>query len=445
MPRCGRRSPSRAADRVGRRDALADRAPLLRDDAVAGGLVDRIGFRDEAYGRIAELAGAQDISGAPDDKDAPPRLYLSRYARADARHVARPRRPGPQVQADDRRGHPGRTDRQRPRRSSVARRWDRRARAVTPSPPRCGRRPPMTTSRPSCCGSTVPAVRSPDRRPSGAKSCAPATAASRSWRRWARSRRPAATTCRWPPTRSWPTRAPSPVRSAWSPASWWPGISRTAWASAPIRCAPTPMPTRGRSTRRSPTSSTHRSRPRPTCSTPTSCERVAQGRDMSVEAVDDVARGRVWTGADATRAGPGRRTRRVAHRDPARQGARRTRRRRRGQDRRATRVRRCVDMLRPKPSSQPAAASLPDGRRRSARPAVAGLVGQARAFGDRRQRAVAGGVALLDHRSRADVDDARRARRRIVLDPRERRGRSGRTVRRAANRLPASPVRADTP
>ena len=35
-------------------DALADRAPLLRDDAVAGKLIDRIGFRDEAYARIAE-------------------------------------------------------------------------------------------------------------------------------------------------------------------------------------------------------------------------------------------------------------------------------------------------------------------------------------------------------------------------------------------------------
>ena len=57
-------------------DALADRAPLLRDDAVAGGLVDRIGFRDEAYARIAEMAGAQDVSGDADDKDAPPRLYL---------------------------------------------------------------------------------------------------------------------------------------------------------------------------------------------------------------------------------------------------------------------------------------------------------------------------------------------------------------------------------
>ncbi|MCV7179663.1 signal peptide peptidase SppA [Mycolicibacterium sphagni] len=77
-------------------DALANRAPLLRDDAVTGRLVDRIGFRDEAYNRIAELVGAQSIPGslrscppegispetgdADTDDNAPPRLFLSRYA-----------------------------------------------------------------------------------------------------------------------------------------------------------------------------------------------------------------------------------------------------------------------------------------------------------------------------------------------------------------------------
>ncbi|CAN5616020.1 signal peptide peptidase SppA [soil metagenome] len=74
-------------------DALADRAPLLRDDAVTGGLVDRIGFRDEAYARIAETVGAEGISPESDDVDAdagaddegaPPRLFLSRYAKASA-------------------------------------------------------------------------------------------------------------------------------------------------------------------------------------------------------------------------------------------------------------------------------------------------------------------------------------------------------------------------
>lgn len=76
-------------------DALADRAPLLRDDAVTGRLVDRIGFRDEAYARISELVGAKGISpesgDADTDPDAPPRLYLSRYAKASAN------RPGPQM------------------------------------------------------------------------------------------------------------------------------------------------------------------------------------------------------------------------------------------------------------------------------------------------------------------------------------------------------------
>src|SRR4051812_44905847 len=50
-------------------DALADRAPLLRDDAVAGGLIDRIGFRDEAYARVAELVGAEGVSPERDDAD----------------------------------------------------------------------------------------------------------------------------------------------------------------------------------------------------------------------------------------------------------------------------------------------------------------------------------------------------------------------------------------
>ncbi|BBZ24327.1 signal peptide peptidase SppA [Mycolicibacter hiberniae] len=62
-------------------DALADKAPLLRDDAQRSGLIDRIGFRDQAYDRITELTGAGDIAGADDD-DAPPRLYLTRYAHA---------------------------------------------------------------------------------------------------------------------------------------------------------------------------------------------------------------------------------------------------------------------------------------------------------------------------------------------------------------------------
>ncbi|MEI6254180.1 MAG: signal peptide peptidase SppA [Mycobacteriaceae bacterium] len=60
-------------------DGLADRAPLLRDDAVGAGLVDRIGFRDEAYLRIAGMTGAGELED-PDGDEAPPRLFLSRYA-----------------------------------------------------------------------------------------------------------------------------------------------------------------------------------------------------------------------------------------------------------------------------------------------------------------------------------------------------------------------------
>lgn len=64
-------------------DGLADRAPLLRDVAVESGLIDRVGFRDEAYARIAELVGdGEDSPTDADDDDAPPRLFVTRYARA---------------------------------------------------------------------------------------------------------------------------------------------------------------------------------------------------------------------------------------------------------------------------------------------------------------------------------------------------------------------------
>ena len=64
-------------------DGLADRAPLLRDVAVESGLIDRVGFRDEAYARIAELVGGEaDSPVDADGEDAPPRLFVTRYARA---------------------------------------------------------------------------------------------------------------------------------------------------------------------------------------------------------------------------------------------------------------------------------------------------------------------------------------------------------------------------
>ncbi|HEY1841357.1 MAG TPA: signal peptide peptidase SppA [Mycobacterium sp.] len=78
-------------------DGLADHAPLLRDTAVDSGLIDRIGFRDEAYARIAELVGAKGISpetGDADDDGAPSRLYVNRYARATGPGGPRPSIPG---------------------------------------------------------------------------------------------------------------------------------------------------------------------------------------------------------------------------------------------------------------------------------------------------------------------------------------------------------------
>jgi protease-4 len=82
---------SRSID-SGALDALADRAPLLRDDAVASGLVDRIGFRDEAYARIAELVGVEGVSPDANEStdDAPPRLYLTRYGGAGRSRLTPP-------------------------------------------------------------------------------------------------------------------------------------------------------------------------------------------------------------------------------------------------------------------------------------------------------------------------------------------------------------------
>ncbi len=74
-------------------NVLADRAPLLRDDACEAKLLDRIGFRDEAYLRIAELVGSQGLDD-PDSDDAPPRLLLSRYAQTRTGGPSVPGRPG---------------------------------------------------------------------------------------------------------------------------------------------------------------------------------------------------------------------------------------------------------------------------------------------------------------------------------------------------------------
>lgn len=84
-------------------DEVADRGPLLRDDAVASGLIDRVGFRDEAYARIAELVGGEHSSEHSSDHSAgdssggegPPRLYLTRYAGATRPRLIPPAPPVP--------------------------------------------------------------------------------------------------------------------------------------------------------------------------------------------------------------------------------------------------------------------------------------------------------------------------------------------------------------
>ncbi|MCW2690498.1 MAG: signal peptide peptidase SppA, type, partial [Mycobacterium sp.] len=105
-------------------------------------------------------------------------------------------------------------------------------------------------------------------------------------------------------------------------------------------------------------------------------QRVAQGRNLSVEAVDAVARGRVWTGADALEHGlvdelGGLRTAVARAKVLAGFDA-------------DTDVRivsypgsSLMEFLRPRPSSQPAAASLSDALGALLGRSVAGLVGQA--------------------------------------------------------------------
>ncbi len=83
-------------------DELADKAPLLRDEALSSGLIDRIGFRDEAYARIAELAGVEGVSPESiDTADKLPRMHLARYA-----GTARPRLAPPVPSIPGRRGKP---------------------------------------------------------------------------------------------------------------------------------------------------------------------------------------------------------------------------------------------------------------------------------------------------------------------------------------------------
>lgn len=115
-------------------------------------------------------------------------------------------------------------------------------------------------------------------------------------------------------------------------------------------------------------------------------QRVAEARHMSVEAVEAVAQGRVWTGADALEHGlvdelGGLRT--AVRRAKVLAGI--------DADTKAELVSypssSLRDFLRPKPSSQPAAASLPE--------AIAVLMGQSiRGVVDQSERALTGTTAL---------------------------------------------------
>ena len=123
---------------------LVDAAPLSADRAREAGLVDHVGYRDEVYAALDR--GDADL------------LYLSRYART----AARGRSPAGCASGTRSRSSPS------PARSSRAAAGEpaqpgRRRRARTRSRPRCagGR---ARTSRPLCCASTAPAVRTCLRR-----------------------------------------------------------------------------------------------------------------------------------------------------------------------------------------------------------------------------------------------------------------------------------------
>ena len=128
--------------------------------------------------------------------------------------------------------------------------------------------------------------------------------------------------------------------------------------------------------------------------------RVAEGRNLTIEAVDAVARGRVWTGADAKERGlvdelGGLRTamaraKVLAGFEPddevkvlALPGSS------------------LLEMLRPKASSQPAAASLSDAVGALIGQSVVGTARPGREVADRCERAVVGGLPLLTHASTA--------------------------------------------
>ena len=236
-------------------DALADRAPLLRDDAVASGLVDRIGFRDEAYARIAEMVGVEGVSPEADDStdDAAPALFDALRRRgpvmADPAGAVGSR---PPVQAHARRDRPSRARSSTAWRAAVPavrhlfgrRRHDRGGTA------RGGRRRFGVRDRAE--GGQSRAVRSPRPRPSGARWPGPRT-------RQTGGGVDGFGCCLWRLLRRDGRRRDRGQSGHHHRLDWClhrktggSGSQGSAGSRGQIPCAPTPMPTPGRSTRRSP-------------------------------------------------------------------------------------------------------------------------------------------------------------------------------------------------
>jgi protease IV len=64
--------------------ALVDRAPLTATEALEAGLVDHVGYRDQAYGAVREKVRSRPDGGGP-----PGLRYLSRYAKSGRQGLAR--------------------------------------------------------------------------------------------------------------------------------------------------------------------------------------------------------------------------------------------------------------------------------------------------------------------------------------------------------------------
>ncbi len=378
-------------------DALADKAPLLRDDAVTGRLIDRIGFRDEAYARIGELVGAPGISpetGDADSEDAPPRLYLSRYARATAQ---RPTPPMPSI--------PGR------KKPTIA--------VVTLHGPIVSGRGgpqvlPLGSSnaggdtiaaalREAAADDSVSAIVLRVDSPGGS-----VTGSETIWREVNR-------------VRDGGKPVVASMGAVAASGGYYVSMSADAIVANPgtitgsIGVVTGKLVARELKDRIGVGSDSVRTNPNAdawSINQPFTdeqhahveaeadlfytdfVERVAQGRKMTVEAVDAIARGRVWTGADALERGlvdelgglrtaitrakvlaglePDADVRLVSYPGSS-----------------------LMDLLRPKPSSQPAAASLPEALGALARPLGGGNPQPGRAVAYRRHRTLAGRLSLL--------------------------------------------------